>query len=206
MVYTNEDIKIKLNRRKIRKKILSFLIIPIIIVLVLLCGYIGYLKLIKKTDDINIFGFRQYMVLTGSMEPNYNIGDLIIVKEKSEEEIKVGDVINYISSNGKDTITHRVVEIVKENGQTKYKTKGDNNSSIDSSLVTYDQIQGITVFKIDKIGVIITNFLTGTGAFIVLLIIVLSYIFSNKAEEKRIAREDARRIYNIPKYKKEDII
>ena len=206
MVYTNEDIKIKLNRKKIRKKIIKFLIIPIMIVLVLLCGYIGYLKFIKKTDDINIFGFRQYMVLTGSMEPNYNVGDLIIVKEKSQEEIKVGDVINYVTSNGKDTITHRVIEIVNEDGQTKYKTKGDNNSSADKSLVTYDQIQGTTVFKIDKIGAIITKFLTGTGALIIVLLIILSYIHSNRVEEKRIAREDARRLYNIPKYEKEDTI
>ena len=48
------------------------------------------------------------------------------------------------------------------------------------------------------------KFLTGTGLFIVLLIVGLSFIHSNKIDEKRIVRERARKLYNIPKYEKED--
>lgn len=206
MLYTKEIIEKKLNNKEKIKKLFKIIIAPFIILLILLISYIGYLKYIKKTNDINLFGYRQYIVLTGSMEPNYNIGDLIIIKEKTQENIKVGDVINYITENGKDTITHRVIEITKENGQTMYKTKGDNNSSADSDLVAYNQIQGTIVFKIDKLGAIITKFLTGTGIFVILIIIIVSYIHSSRKEEKRIAREDARKLYNIPKYEKEDTI
>lgn len=204
MLYTNENIKKKLNNKEKRRKILKIIIAPFIIAFLILISYIGYLKYIKKTNDINLFGYRQYMVLTGSMEPNYNIGDLIVIKEKPQEDIKVGDIVNYVTDNGKDTITHRVIEIVEQNGQTMYKTKGDNNSSSDPNLVNYSQIQGTIVFKINKLGAIITEFLTGVGIFVIAMLIVISYIHSSRKEEKRIAREDARRLYNIPKYEKEE--
>lgn len=204
MLYTNENIKKKLNNKEKRRKILKIIIAPFIIAFLILISYIGYLKYIKKTNDINLFGYRQYMVLTGSMEPNYNIGDLIVIKEKPQEDIKVEDIVNYVTDNGKDTITHRVIEIVEQNGQTMYKTKGDNNSSSDPNLVNYSQIQGTIVFKINKLGAIITEFLTGVGIFVIAMLIVISYIHSSRKEEKRIAREDARRLYNIPKYEKEE--
>lgn len=204
MLYTNENIKKKLNNKEKRRKILKIIIAPFIIAFLILISYIGYLKYIKKTNDINLFGYRQYMVLTGSMEPNYNIGDLIVIKEKPQEDIKVGDIVNYVTDNGKDTITHRVIEIVEQNGQIMYKTKGDNNSSSDPNLVNYSQIQGTIVFKINKLGAIITEFLTGVGIFVIAMLIVISYIHSSRKEEKRIAREDARRLYNIPKYEKEE--
>ena len=206
MIYTNENIKDKLNKRKKRKKIVFYLSVPITLLIVLLCGYICFLKFVKNTDDINIFGYRQYIVLTGSMEPKYNVGDMVFIKKKSENDIKVGDVINYKSSNNSNTVTHRVVEIVKKDGKTFYKTKGDNNSSSDSDLVEYENVQGTIVFKISKIGIILTKLLTGTGLILLFLIIIILYIRSNRIEEKRIVREKARRLYNIPKYEKEDIV
>ena len=75
-----------------------------------------------------------------------------------------------------------------------------NNSSPDADLVSYNQVQGKIVFKISKLGAIISEFVTGIGMFVILAIIIISYICSSRKEEKRIAREDARRLYNKPKY------
>ena len=104
MVYTNEIIKKKNQKRDNIRKIIKIIVLPLIILLVLLSGYIGYMKYIQKEDNISIFGYRAYIVLTGSMEPHYNMGDMIVIKEQPKENIKEGDVINYISENGKDTI------------------------------------------------------------------------------------------------------
>lgn len=204
MIYTDQMIKEKNIQKEKRRKIFKIISYPFIALILLLILYAGYMKYIKKENDINILGFRQYMVATGSMEPQYSVGDLIIIKETPKEKIQVGDVINYISANGKDTITHRVVEILEKDGETYYKTKGDNNNAEDKELVNFNQVQGVLVFKISKLGTIMTKMLTGTGIIIIFAFIMISYLRDKNKEEKRIARENARKIYNVPKYEEND--
>lgn len=204
MIYTEEMIKHKNKQREKRNKILKIIFFPFVILIVLLVFYASYMKYIKHENNIHIFGFRQYIVATGSMEPEYSIGDLIIIKQTPKEKIKVGDIINYISENGADTITHRVVEVKEKEGQTYYKTKGDNNNSEDLQLVNYNQVQGVLVFKISKFGTVVTKILTGTGIMIISACIILSYLKDKNKEEKRMARENIRKIYNVPKYEEKD--
>ena len=204
MIYTNEIIKKKYEKKLIIKRLLKIVYVPIIAGIILITILAGYKKCVKQENNISILGFRQYVVATGSMEPEYNIGDVIIIREKPEEEIKIGDIINYTSENGIDTITHRVVDIIEKDGQNYYKTKGDNNNSEDSELVKYSQVKGKLVFKISKLGTVITKMFTGTGITILFAVIILSYIRDKNKEEKTISRENARKLYNVPKYEEND--
>ena len=204
MIYTNEIIKKKYEKKLIIKRLLKIVYVPIIAGIILITILAGYKKCVKHENNISILGFRQYVVATGSMEPEYNIGDVIIIREKPEEEIKIGDIINYTSENGIDTITHRVVDIIEKDGQNYYKTKGDNNNSEDSELVKYSQVKGKLVFKISKLGTVITKMFTGTGITILFAVIILSYIRDKNKEEKIISRENARKLYNVPKYEEND--
>ena len=204
MIYTDKMIKDKKTKKEKFNKILKVIVYPFIILIFSLVIYVGYMKYIKHENDVNIFGFRTYLVATGSMEPEYSIGDMIIIKETPKEKIKAGDVINYISENKADTITHRVIEVEEKQGQTYYKTKGDNNNSEDPEPINYNQVQGVLVFKISKLGKVITKLLTGTGITILSAFIVLSYLKDKNKEEKIIARENARKLYNVPKYEEND--
>lgn len=204
MIYTNEIIKKKYEKKLIIKRLLKIVYVPIIAGIILITILAGYKKYVKHENNISILGFRQYVIATGSMEPEYNIGDVIIIREKPEEEIKIGDIINYTSENGIDTITHRVVDIIEKDGQNYYKTKGDNNNSEDSELVKYSQVKGKLVLKISKLGTAITKLFTGTGITILFAVIILSYIRDKNKEEKIIARENARKLYNVPKYEEND--
>lgn len=204
MIYTNEIIKKKYEKKLIIKRLLKIVYVSIIAGIILITILAGYKKYVKHENNISILGFRQYVVATGSMEPEYNIGDLIVIRETTKEEIKIGDVINYISETGIDTITHRVVDIIQKDGQTYYKTKGDNNNSVDPELVNYSQVKGILVFKISKLGTVITKMFTGTGITILFAVIILSYIRDKNKEEKIISRENARKLYNVPKYEEND--
>jgi len=204
MIYTNDIIKKKYEKKLIIKRLLKIVYVPIIAGIILITILAGYKKYVKHENNISILGFRQYVVATGSMEPEYNIGDLIVIRETTKEEIKIGDVINYISETGIDTITHRVVDIIQKDGQTYYKTKGDNNNSVDPELVNYSQVKGILVFKISKLGTVITKMFTGTGITILFAVIILSYIRDKNKEEKIISRENARKLYNVPKYEEND--
>src|SRR5215467_12777831 len=76
-----------------------------------------------------------YVVASGSMIPNLNINDYVIVSHNvSFNSLKVGDIIVFKTYGTDDsgqhiTIVHRVAEIVTDpiNGQKIIRTKGDAN-------------------------------------------------------------------------------
>jgi len=204
-IYTNEMIKQKNAKKNKRKKVIKYILTPIMAIILLLCIYIAYQKLILKSPNIELFGYKVYIVLTGSMEPVIKPNDLVIVKKISQEKLKDGDIITFNANGTNTTVTHRITEKVEKDGVTYYKTKGDNNNSEDIELVKYEDIQGVYCFKISKIGVILTGGLTGTGVIIVFLILVISYHHSSKMDDRMLTREEARKRYNIYKYNdKED--
>ncbi|MEM2121420.1 MAG: hypothetical protein QXU20_02040 [Candidatus Woesearchaeota archaeon] len=83
---------------------------------------------------------------TGSMEPVLNeYANAIQIVPKSEEEIKVGDIISYESEYADGIIIHRVIDI----GYDKYGwyciAKGDNNPKKDPGKIRFSQIKRVLV-------------------------------------------------------------
>ena len=109
------------------------------------------------------------------MEKTLNIYDVIVnVKVKSPNDIKVGDIITFISSSASSkgmTITHRVIEISEdENGNKVFKTKGDNNTSPDPKPAVFENIIGKVIFKIPQLGRL-QSILTTKGGWLILVVI-----------------------------------
>jgi len=74
------------------------------------------------------------VITTGSMEPILQVGDLIYVKGVEPSEIQVGDVITFrppLEFISGTLVTHRVVGITYDVNEVFFKTKGDNNPSVD---------------------------------------------------------------------------
>ena len=198
----SKEIKIKKLFRNIYKTITVTFISLLVIISLLFLFFIVHTTVSNKRGTYPKVGL--YTIISPSMEPKIKQYDVVLVVKS--KRLKVGDVINFASNNKKDTITHRITEITEKNGEKFYKTKGDNNNTEDLELVQDKQIQGRVLFKISKLGTIITKLLTGTGILVICILVILSYLREKSKEEKRIAREDARSLYNIPKYEKEDTI
>lgn len=101
-------------------------------------------------NSIAIGGIRMFSVVTGSMVPVYEVGDVLISKEVEPKDIKVGDDIVYKgeegSFNGK-VITHRVIEIEQqEDGKYSITTKGVANEEQDPEI-NQDQVYGKIIYK-----------------------------------------------------------
>ena len=122
--------------------------------------------------NFNIFGFKIYIVVSGSMEPELNIGDVVIVKKTEKNNIMKDDIISY-NENG-SIITHRIVEIKKAGNDTLYVTKGDSNNVNDNYEVNYENIEGKLLVRIPKIGNIILS-LKKQRLVLVLIIIICLY-------------------------------
>lgn len=115
-------------------------------------GLVSILLMINavKSEDkvVSFLGYSLYQVQTGSMEPTLPVGTIILTKEVNEKEnLQEGTIVTFRWDN--DVVTHRIIERVEENGQVKYKTKGDNkNNSIDPELLIPENIIAEFVFKI----------------------------------------------------------
>lgn len=97
-----------------------------------------------------VFPVQPFVVATGSMEPVIYPGDVVLVEKIDIHKIKTGDIIQYEKQNV--YIFHRLINVVEEDKEIKYQTKGDNNSAIDFQLVKAEQIKGKVVSTIPKIG------------------------------------------------------
>ena len=63
------------------KKVLNYLVIIILLIILVMLSYV---RLIKKEKIISVFGYRFFIVLTGSMEPEIPKGSFIIIKNCPE--------------------------------------------------------------------------------------------------------------------------
>ncbi|MGF4044092.1 signal peptidase I [Paenarthrobacter nitroguajacolicus] len=93
-----------------------------------------------------VFGYQTSTMLTGSMAPLINPGDVVVTVPTPVADIKVGDVITYhIPVEDQRVETHRITEITTTaDGGVAVQTKGDANNGIDPWIAT---LQGKTVDK-----------------------------------------------------------
>ena len=124
----------------IKTFIVSFLVI-----------YLLFVIIQRVTNNSSIFGYRMFTVATGSMEPVYNVNDVILVKDTDPSTLKVGDDIAYLGNRDAVkglVVTHRIIRIeTLDDNKVHYTLKGVNNKYEDPSI-TEDQILGKVLGKV----------------------------------------------------------
>lgn len=122
-----------------------------------------------------------YTIASGSMVPNIDVYDIILdFRVDSPESIKAGDIITFKSTSSltKDmTITHRVIDIIKnDDGTYEYVTKGDANPIADSDTAKYENVIGKVAMRLPQVGRIQFFLATKMGWFFVILLPALGVI------------------------------
>lgn len=170
--------------------ILMIIIVPIIIYNITLM-----IKSLTNPEETPSFlGIKTFVIVSESMEPNIKSGDAIIVKNITQNQLEVGDIISFKDSNFINT--HRIVDIVEENGILKYRTKGDNNKRNDKKLVSYDDIEGKYIFKIKGLGGF-TEFIKNKITLVIMLILlILILIYQARINKRKLERKEKRYNYN----------
>ena len=134
----------------------------VVFVPLLLINVTLIVKSYTSPDKVPDFlGYKPFIVLSGSMEPSIMTGDMVFVKETDPDSLKVGDVIAYKS--GSAVVTHRIVEVKSENGETRYVTQGDANNAADQSLVKPADVEGIYQRRVAGAGNLAMFMQTPTG-------------------------------------------
>lgn len=146
--------------------------ITILLILIIVASLYSMLQYKRNPDKLPaVLGYSTMSVLTGSMRPYLEPGDMIVDKAVNAEAVKVGDVLTYKVDNA--IITHRVTKIVPKEGKLFFETRGDANNVEDSSLVGEDQIVGKVLFRIPYGGYIARFIRSPFGLFILVAVLIL---------------------------------
>ena len=139
-----------LNKIKNNKalKIIGNIIYYILLALVILILAVVILQRVSK-NNASIGGIRIFNIVTESMFPEYQIGDVLISKKIEPSKIKVGDDLVYLGTEqgfAGRVVTHRVVDIEESDGKYRFHTKGLANE-VEDPVVQENQIYGIVIYK-----------------------------------------------------------
>jgi len=113
---------------------------------------VAIFSLIMIFFSFGLLGVTPTVISSGSMNPSLQIGDIVLIDEVEPEELREGDIIQYVDYDNVTLILHRLIKIIEEDGKTYYETKGDANNAPDLKPITKERIKGKTIFTIPKIG------------------------------------------------------
>lgn len=122
-------------------------------------------RILLNNDMPKLLGYSHAVVLSGSMEPVFSVGDMLVFHE--QEQYEIGDVV--IFRQGGNLITHRIVEEM-DGG---FVTKGDANNTCDPELLDLGDIQGKLKWIVPKVGNVLGFLRTPPG---VLLLAVVAFL------------------------------
>lgn len=195
--------------KKWYKSFSTWLVIVACIILVPILFANIFIIFQSKTDENkvpNVFGYKPFIVLSGSMEGKIHKGDLIVTKIVEPTTLKINDIIAFRDAENTVT-THRIIDIVESNGATKFITKGDNNSTQDRNLVSLEDVEGIYVTRIAGFGSMMSKLAEPTTVLILVLIItvvfVIGFAFSVK-KDKSLEREEYLKFKMMKEYQERE--
>lgn len=173
---------------------ISVILLPILIINITLI-----IRSFANQDEVpSVGGVFPLIVLTDSMYPDIQSGDLIICRTEEPENIREGDVIAFFdpAGNGTSIVTHSVAEITETDGQTAWITRGIANNSDDAVPVPADKLVGVYRSRIPGLGNVVMFMQTTAGLVIcvicpILLLIAWDIFRRRRYEKNKQADTDA---------------
>jgi signal peptidase len=145
-------------------------IIPFALTFILLSLSIVFLPL--------LLGYQLHFVVSDSMSPTVNKGDVVTTKMVDPMEISSGDIILFESKNNSNTLLlHRVQDKDSNTDNIKFTTKGDSNKYNDFQTISASKVKGLYVYHIPRMGWVI-DFMNHYQFYIFILLGV-SFLFIN---------------------------
>lgn len=192
------------ENKSIVLKVLKILCIVILSLILVLNIFVMIQAKANPNKVPSVFGYKQFIVLSGSMESKIEVGDLVFVKEIDVDKLKVDDIIAFRDKDNLVT-THRIIKEVNTDHGRCFETKGDNNNTKDENVVCASAIEGKYSKKISKVGSIILFIQQPLGFMIMMLTILIIcmfiYFVSNKKINSQISAEELKEFEEFKKEK-----
>jgi len=170
------------------KDIINFVVLALCVVSISYGGW-AVLRLTMATENPVL------VVVSGSMVPTLNVGDIIFIKGMPAEKIEAGTIIVFHSPREYDTlVVHRVVQKTNNNGTIYFRTKGDFNRYTDDWTVPDKNIVGVYSARVPYIGIVVMRLRepAGTAFIVVLIVILIGYEAYSSSTKKKDQSGDTR--------------
>ena len=168
--------------------LLCVVLVPI---LILNCTLL--FKSVTNSNEVpSVGGVVPFIVLSDSMYPEIQSGDLIVCREADADQVKEGDIVSFFDpdSTGSAVVTHRVVAVsTADDGSLQFTTKGDANNTEDVSPVPADNIIGIYQARVPGLGNVAMFMQTTQGLIVcvvVPIVLLVAYdVLRRRSYDKR---------------------
>ena len=113
-----------------------------------------------------LLGIQPTTMISGSMRPTMDVGDVAIILDVPADSVQPGDIIQFWRDE--EMVIHRVVEVSDEGTGRLFVTKGDANREPDAAPVYPSQVKGKIVLNIPKVGwaaIAVKGFFSGAWSF-----------------------------------------
>lgn len=162
-------------------------IMSVLSVLIFLFGLFIFVTVLNASAGKvpSVFGYSFLQVQTGSMEPEYPVGSIVIAKKTDTKELKTGDVISFYSTDkeiSQKVVTHRITEISSNmKGVPTFTTKGDANNIEDRESVSSIMVIGKVVYSIGTVGGSVISVLKNPNVIFFFIVLPLIFITFGEA-------------------------
>jgi len=178
-------------------KVLSTLAYVVLLTAVLFLAVMALIST-NRENTFSIGKYSVYNVLTESMLPTFGMGSIIVVKDVPQSQIETGDIITFYPVEDNSTVlTHRIIDIVCDDGETRYQTQGDNNNIPDRNLIRYNKIIGKVVFFANGWGNYLLMIRSPIGITLMvgvtILLMILAYLSDTAKKKKKAAMAKKRK-------------
>lgn len=177
-----------------KKVFLQIINILSVVIIALALFVLLSVVLTRRGDTPNVLGFSAFRVVSGSMRPELQEDDLIVIKRVAPDKIAVGDIISFYSPDPElrgAVNTHRVTAVTEEGGQYVFTTKGDANVIEDKYGVRGDEVLGKVVLVSTLLGKL-SRLAANPLVFIPLILVpLLAILLTNLVRTVRLAKEAA---------------
>jgi signal peptidase len=168
--------------------------IVVLLLIIITAAFISMVRARAHPGQIpSIFGYRFMSVLTGSMRPRIEPGDMAVIKSIPPEKINSGDIITF-KTDESILVTHRVMDVIVGRDGLMFQTKGDANNVNDEKQVSEDKIIGVMVFSIPYGGYVASFIKNSPGVmFLILIPVILLTITELKAVLSESKKNDVKK-------------
>lgn len=132
-----------------------------------------------------LFGLSATTIVSGSMRPVVNVGDVILAETVDDDDVgrlRVGDVITFRDVEHDRLVTHRIAEVLDDS----FRTRGDANRDVDPVPVAADQIVARPVVLIPMAGLPARWLSTGAYArFAGWVLVTMAAVVAARAQRYR---------------------
>lgn len=164
--------------RKILDRVISVLTTVIFVVALLFTLVVVATTLSSRGGEATFFGWKPYIVLSDSMQTEFQVGDIAVSRAVDVSTLDEGDIITFESidpDNYGEVYTHKIRERTTYEGQPAFTTYGTTTGDDDLYPALESKVVGEYVFAIPKAGYAFDFFKSPAG-YVVLVLIPFSIL------------------------------